>query len=57
MQNAFAESFIGRLRDELPNETLFRSLAHTRAVPGAGGQASDISSDLKSRGLEMADLN
>ena len=32
MQNAFAESFIGRLRDELLNETLFRSLAHTRAV-------------------------
>jgi putative transposase len=32
VQNAFAESFIGRLRDELLNETLFRSLAHTRAV-------------------------
>ena len=31
-QNAFAESFIGRLRDELLNETLFRSLAHARAV-------------------------
>ena len=31
-QNAFAESFIGRLRDELLNETLFRSLAHTRVV-------------------------
>src|SRR6201981_3859560 len=31
-QNAFAESFIGRLRDELLNETLFRSLPHTRAV-------------------------
>jgi putative transposase len=31
-QNAFAESLIGRLRDELLNETLFRSLAHTRAV-------------------------
>jgi transposase InsO family protein len=28
VQNAFAESFIGRLRDELLNETLFRSLAH-----------------------------
>ena len=27
-----AESFIGHLRDELLNETLFRSLAHTRAV-------------------------
>jgi putative transposase len=32
VQNAFAESFIGRLRDELLNETLFRSLANTRAV-------------------------
>jgi putative transposase len=32
MQNAFAESFIGRLRDELLNETLFRSLPHTRVV-------------------------
>jgi len=32
VQNAFAESFIGRLRDELLNETLFRSLPHTRTV-------------------------
>jgi putative transposase len=32
MQNAFAESFIGRLRDELLNETLFRSLPQTRVV-------------------------
>jgi putative transposase len=32
VQNAFAESFIGRLRDELLNETLFRSLPHTRAM-------------------------
>jgi len=32
VQNAFAESFTGRLRDELLNETLFRSLAHTPAV-------------------------
>jgi putative transposase len=30
MQNAFAEAFIGRLRDELLNETLFRSLAQSR---------------------------
>jgi putative transposase len=29
-QNAFIESFNGRLRDELPNETLFRSLDHAR---------------------------
>jgi putative transposase len=32
VQNGFAESFIGRLRDELLNETLFRSLPHTRAI-------------------------
>jgi putative transposase len=31
-QNAFIESFNGRLRDELLNETLFGSLAHARAV-------------------------
>jgi putative transposase len=31
-QNAFAESFIGRLRDECLNETLFSSLAQARAV-------------------------
>jgi len=31
-QNAFAESFIGRLRNELLNETQFRSLPHTRVV-------------------------
>jgi putative transposase len=29
-QNAFAESFIGRLRDECLNETLFSSLTHAR---------------------------
>jgi putative transposase len=31
-QNAFAESFIGRLRDECLNETLFTWLAHARAM-------------------------
>jgi len=31
-QNAFVESFNGRLRDELLNETLFTSLAHARAT-------------------------
>ena len=30
-QNAFVESFNGRLRDELLNETLFTSLTHARA--------------------------
>jgi putative transposase len=31
IQNAFTESFNGRLRDELLNETLFASLPHARA--------------------------
>jgi putative transposase len=31
-QNAFAESFFGRLRDECLNETLFTSLAHAREI-------------------------
>jgi putative transposase len=31
-QNAFAESFVGRLRDECLNETLFTSLPQARAV-------------------------
>ena len=31
-QNAFIESFNGRLRDELLNETLFSSLAQARVV-------------------------
>ena len=31
-QNAFIESFNGRLRDELLNETLFSSLGHAREV-------------------------
>ncbi len=34
-QNAFAESFNGRLRDELLNQTLFRSIRHAREVLGA----------------------
>ena len=34
-QNAFAESFIGRLRDECLNETVFTSLRHARAVLAA----------------------
>jgi putative transposase len=34
-QNAFAESFIGRLRDELLNETLFSTLNQARAALAA----------------------
>ena len=37
-QNAFAESFIGRLRDECLNETLFSSLDEARAVLAAWRQ-------------------
>lgn len=32
MQNAFAESFIGRLRDECLNEHLFRNLRQARQI-------------------------
>ena len=32
-QNAFIESFNGKLRDKLLNETLFRSLDHAREIP------------------------
>ncbi len=35
IQNAFIESFNGRLQDELLNEGLFRSLPHARAVLAA----------------------
>jgi putative transposase len=34
MQNAFIESFNGRLRDKLLNETLFTSLAQARVALG-----------------------
>ena len=37
-QNAFVESFNGRLRDECLNETLFTSMAHARAVLAAWRQ-------------------
>ena len=35
MQNGYAESFNGRMRDKLLNETLFTSLAHARATVAA----------------------
>jgi Integrase core domain len=43
VQNAFVESCIGRSRDELLNETLFRSLAHARAV--LNGWRADYNTD------------
>ncbi len=35
MQNGYVESFNGRMRDELLNETLFTSMAHARATIAA----------------------
>lgn len=32
MQNGFVESFNGRMRDELLNETMFRNLAHAHVM-------------------------
>jgi putative transposase len=32
-QNAFIESFNGKLRDECLNETIFRTLGHARSLP------------------------
>ena len=40
MQNAFVESFNGRLRDEFLNETLFTSLS--ARAPGARGMAARL---------------
>ena len=37
-QNAFVESFNGRLRDECLNETLFTSLAHAGSILAAWKQ-------------------
>lgn len=38
MQNGYVESFNGRMRDELLNETLFLSLDHARVVIAAWAQ-------------------
>jgi transposase InsO family protein len=35
MQNGYIESFDGRMRDELLNETLFVDLSHARQAIGA----------------------
>ena len=44
-QNAFIESFNGRLRDECLNETLFTSLAHAREVLSQSGRTITTRSD------------
>jgi transposase InsO family protein len=43
MQNGFVESFYGRMRDELLNETMFRNLTHARVVIAAW--ASDYNTE------------
>lgn len=35
MRNGVVESFNGRMRSEFSNETLFRNLAHARALTAA----------------------
>ena len=50
-QNGFIESFNGRLRDELLNETLFRSLPHARTALAAWRQISNI--EAQSRVLRL----
>ena len=40
MQNGYVESFNGRMRDELLNETLFLSLDHARVEIAAWGEFS-----------------
>jgi putative transposase len=47
-QNGFIESFNGRLRDELLNETLFRSLPHARATLEVWRRDYNRSSELTS---------
>jgi putative transposase len=65
-QNAFAESFNGRLRDELLNETLFTSLTHARAAllawkndyntvrphSGLGNLAPSVYAELSAPGMQ-----
>lgn len=43
IQNGFVESFNGRMRDELLNETRFRNLAHARVV--IAGWAADYNTE------------
>jgi putative transposase len=47
-QNAFSESFNGRLRDELLNETLFRSLPHARIALELGATTTTCTARTRS---------
>jgi transposase InsO family protein len=48
-QNAFIESFNGRLRDELLNETLFRSLPHAARCSKPGAATTTPSGRIRAR--------
>ena len=48
MQNAFIESFNGRLRDELFNETLFSSLAQARFALASGAPTTTARARIRS---------
>jgi putative transposase len=52
MQNGYVESFNGRMRDELLNETLFLSLDHARVVIAAWAQDYNQERPLSSLGYE-----
>ena len=53
MQNGFVESFNGRVRDELLNETMFRNLAHARVV--VADWAADYKTERPHSGLGLPD--
>ena len=50
MQNGFCESFDGRMRDELLNETLFFGLAHARAKIGAWATPASYAANITATG-------
>ncbi len=56
-QNAFAESFIGRLRDECLNETIFMSLRHARATLASWALGLQPSPAALGAGRPIARLN
>jgi len=47
IQNAFVESFNGRLRDELVNETVFRSLGHARELLANGATTTTAAARIR----------
>jgi hypothetical protein len=57
-QNALAESFIGRLRDECLNEIVFTSLRHARAVLASGRRDyNDVRPDSGLNGRTPGSIN